>query len=74
MITVAGWLGEKQTLKRAAGVRYLSNPRHLGTWTSRYLVLTWTSRYSVLDISVLTRTSRYWVLDSSGLGRDNIPY
>ena len=27
------------------------NPRHLGTWTSRYLdisVLTWTSRYSVL--------------------------
>ena len=41
------------------------NPRHLGTWTSRYLdisVLTWTSRYSVLDISVLTWTSRYSVL------------
>ena len=48
-----------------------SNPRHLGTWTSRYLdisVLTWTSRYSVLDISVLTWTSRYSVLESSGLG------
>ena len=29
------------------------NPRHLGTWTSRY---------SVLDISVLTWTSRYWTV------------
>ena len=50
MITVAGWLGEKQTLKRAAGVRYLSNPRHLGTWTSRYWLghlgtRSWTFRY-----------------------------
>jgi hypothetical protein len=56
-----------------------TNPRHLGTWTTRYLdisVLTWTSRYSVLDISVLTWTSRYSVLDSSGLGVgwDNIRY
>jgi hypothetical protein len=34
----------------------ISEPGHLGSWTSRYLdisVLTWTSRYSVLDISVL---------------------
>jgi hypothetical protein len=34
----------------------LSNPRHLGTWTTRYLDI------SVLDISVLTWTSRYWTV------------
>ena len=34
----------------------LSNPRHLGSWTTRYLDI------SVLDISVLTWTSRYWTV------------